>query len=61
MGKKKTLDTLKRGQAIAPEKRNYFGKDWYNQKFFSRRSAISAYNVAKRNYKAKLEKLKKNK
>ena len=58
--KHKTFDEaekhLKATQAIEPDKRNYFSKDWYNKHYGSKIEARRAYARALRIYKEKIKK-----
>ena len=58
--KRKTFDRaekyLKATQAIEPDKRNYFSKDWYNKHYGSKIEARRAYARALRAYKSKIKK-----
>ena len=46
---------LKATQAIKPDKRNYYSKDWYNKHYDSKIEARRAYARASRVYKDRTE------
>ena len=58
--KRKTFDEaekyLRARQAIEPDKRNYFSKDWYNKHYESKIEARKAYARALRVYKSRIKK-----
>jgi len=58
--KRKSLEEaekhLKATQAIEPDKRNYFSRDWYNKHYGSKVEARRAYARALRIYKERIKK-----